>query len=68
MSDERDALYVRKRSLRRELRERGIPRDHWADIHEAAEEIKSLAKLDDYLDLMEANLSTHKLYFGEAKP
>lgn len=57
MSTESDALYVRKRHLRKELRERGIRRDFWAVIQEVAEGIGSVKELDAYLDQMEAHHS-----------
>jgi hypothetical protein len=39
--------------LRRDLRKRGIPRDHWDVIIEEAQELGSDAEVTDYLDRIE---------------
>jgi hypothetical protein len=40
-------------ALRKDLRERGIPRHHWAVIIEEAQKLPSDEKVTDYLDGIE---------------
>jgi len=52
--EEKDALYLRLRNLRPELKRRGIPRDLWDTMQDYAETwCDTMSKLEEYLDQME---------------